>query len=148
MRQMDHHLSPTTATGYDREQAGSQTRLHCSRTYQAIRGSYCWSRGIKILPNVGEHLGVVLTLPLAGKAKVAQFDERRFIVREEGVVKLQVSVQAHSKGMVTPLWRGQNPTLYACTCWHPRWTPRSLQSRSHRASASAALSCQAAYCPV
>lgn len=51
---------------------------------------------------MGVHLGA-LTLPLACKAKVAEFDQRRLIVREEGVVKLQVSVQTHRKGVNTPL---------------------------------------------
>lgn len=58
--------------------------------------------GDKTIPNVGEHLGA-LTLPLASKPKVAEFDQRRLIVREEGVVKLQVSVRKHTKRVNTPL---------------------------------------------
>ena len=39
-------------------------------------------------PYVGEHLSI--TLPLLGKAKVAELDAWRSVVRHEGVVELEV----------------------------------------------------------
>ncbi len=52
------------------------------------------------LPNVGEHLR--FALPLTGKTKVAQFEQRRIIIRQQRIVELEISVQAHRK------W-GENP---------------------------------------
>lgn len=45
------------------------------------------------LPNVGEHLR--LALPLTGKTKVAQLEQRRIIIRQQRIVQFEVSVQAH-----------------------------------------------------
>ena len=67
------------------------------------------------LPNVGEHLRLALT-PSTGKTKVAQFQQRRVIIRQQRVVELQVSVQ-HTGRRVSP-WEMQSRAGLPYMCVH------------------------------
>ena len=84
------------------------------------------------LPNVGEHLRLALT-PSTGKTKVAQFQQRRIIIRQQRVVELQVSVQHRTAG--EPLTRrckvGQAYPICVCMLASSLFSHLLAKPKSH-----------------
>ena len=58
---------------------------------------HAWQAGAlqAALPNMSKHLR--LALPLTGKTKVAQLEQRRVIIRQQRVVELEISVRTEQR---------------------------------------------------
>ena len=74
--------------------------------------NHTWQAGAlqATLPNMSEHLR--LALPLTGKTKVAQLQQRRVIIRQQRVVELEISVRTEQRRESPDRGRRNNGAAY------------------------------------
>ena len=76
----------------------------------AVRGMHGRQALQAALPNVSKHLR--LALPLTGKTKVAQLEQRRVIIRQQRVVELEISVRTEQRRESPDRGRRNNGAAY------------------------------------